>query len=138
LAVRTLDDILNENKPTATVKTAFDEIYLTALRASIEGSNRAEEMNNFRRFMRTILGGLAKLYLSLSQTSLAELLNVAEDEVASLLGYLHSVLDVPTDSSEPNRLLHVSFRYFLHGDICCRDASLYVSPNKLRRRSKRG
>jgi hypothetical protein len=110
LAARRLDDRLNANKPSLfTAKTALDEIYLTVLRSSIEGSDTAKEMNNRGCYVRGIFGSLATLYLSLSHTSLAKLRNIVENEVVRLLGRLHSILDVLTNSSEPIRLLLVSF-----------------------------
>jgi hypothetical protein len=109
-----------------TTDSALDDIYLTVLRASIDGSYTTEEKDGMHHFMRTILGSIAILYSSLSQTSLALLLNVNEFEVAGVLNDLRSILDVPDEPNQPLRLHHASFRDFLLSNIRCHDANFHV------------
>ncbi|RFN43647.1 g-protein beta wd-40 repeats containing [Fusarium flagelliforme] len=60
-----------------------------------------------------LLGALVLVTTPLSLTSLSSLLSIDIDTISFWLSYLHGVLDVPSGSQKPIRLLHKSFSDFL-------------------------
>ncbi len=126
-AARRLDEVLRASSSApSTAESALDEIYLTVLRSSADGDYTDEEVKELHHLMRNVLGSIASLFSSLSPASLAMLLGIDEDEIAGILGTMHSILDVPNDSNQPIRLHHASFRDFLFSSSRCRDVDYYV------------
>lgn len=66
--------------------------------------------------LRQILGAIILLATPLPARGLAALLGIDEDDVNHWLRNFHAVLHIPSDPSEPIRLLHKSFSDFLLGD----------------------
>ena len=62
---------------------------------------------------REVVGPIVVLRSPLSVTALANLLDLAVEDVRCRLDSLHSVLHIPSDEKQPIRLLHLSFRDFL-------------------------
>lgn len=65
------------------------------------------------RVLRIILGGIVVLASPLSVPTLAQILDISEQDIEVKLDVLHSVLSVPETVDVPVRLLHQSFRDFL-------------------------
>jgi hypothetical protein len=65
---------------------------------------------------RVIVGSIVVFAEPLSISSLAELLNLPQDDIWSHLSSLHSVLHIPADFETPVRTLHLSFAEFLLSD----------------------
>ncbi len=130
-AARRLDNLLRENSSvSSTAESALDEIYLTVLRCSTQGDYTDEENKELQHLLQTVLGSITSLFSSLSQPSLASLLDIDEDEITSILGSLHFIIDIPSESDQPICLHHASFRDFLHNDSRCCDDSFYVDKQK--------
>lgn len=89
-------------------KSQLDQIYNPIL-AQIFADNSEEESGHQLQF----LGSLVLLANPLSASSLAALLSMDADDVTWWLPELHAVLDIPSESHKPLRLLHKSFSDFL-------------------------
>jgi hypothetical protein len=82
---------------------------LEQLLIDLSGREKAQVLDQFR----LIVGPIIILASPLSTCSLSQILNVTIDTIYNILDWLHSVLSVPSSSSSPVRLLHLSFRDFL-------------------------
>lgn len=60
-----------------------------------------------------VVGSIITLAAPLSATALERLLQRSAEDLTRLLGFLHSVLDIPSKRSSPIRLFHQSFRDYL-------------------------
>jgi hypothetical protein len=97
---------------TASQASILDRTYLPVLDQLLVDQDEAEQEELAREF-REIVGTIIILVDPLSTISLANLLNIAEEDVNDRLDLLHSVLSIPTNEDAPVRLLHLSFRDFL-------------------------
>jgi hypothetical protein len=61
----------------------------------------------------TVIGSVVLLAEPLSVKSLATLLQLSSPSITALLAHMHSVLHIPSNTSKPVKLLHLSFRDFL-------------------------
>ncbi|RYP54983.1 hypothetical protein DL768_000299 [Monosporascus sp. mg162] len=93
-------------------ESKLDATYLPVLDQMLVGLS-SREINETLQEFRDIVGSIVVLASPLSTSALARMLNMAQDTVDDRLDLLHSVLDVPSSSSSPVRLLHLSFREFL-------------------------
>ncbi|KAM3558271.1 hypothetical protein MY1884_004075 [Beauveria asiatica] len=94
----------------------FDQTYMPALNQMVQGLKGTARCNAIAEF-RKIVGSIVTLSSPLSVISLANLLGMAVERVDNRLQMLHSVLDIPTDSTTPVRIFHESFReYLVHFD----------------------
>ncbi|KAF3121134.1 hypothetical protein TWF569_002811 [Orbilia oligospora] len=97
----------------------MDRTYLTILeQLEYSPEESASDLQGWMQFckdFRTIVGTIVTLADPLNIRSLAYLLNITDDEVDSILRHLYSVLNVPSlsNSDQPVRLLHLSFKEFL-------------------------
>jgi hypothetical protein len=94
----------------------MEQTYLPVLQqmsATLTDTRDAELL--YREF-RVIVGSIVVIAEPLSISSLADLLNVPQDDIWCCLSSLHSVLRVPTDFETPVRTLHLSFSEFLLSD----------------------
>ncbi|KAF6807326.1 vegetative incompatibility protein het-e-1, partial [Colletotrichum musicola] len=91
-----------ENKP------QLDQIYDPILGQVFQNNDNAESSQQLQ-----FLGALVLLATPLSAASLASLLDTDIDDVNWWLPELHAVLDIPTGTDDPIRLLHKSFSDFL-------------------------
>ncbi|KAK6343713.1 hypothetical protein TWF730_011302 [Orbilia blumenaviensis] len=91
----------------------LDQTYLPVLKR-LEG-NHSEQPKRclFGQRFREIIGSIVVLADPLSIPSLANLLGKSQEDIATSLNDLHSVLNIPQDINVPVRLLHLSFREFL-------------------------
>ncbi|KAH6900410.1 vegetative incompatibility protein HET-E-1 [Thelonectria olida] len=97
---------------TKSQSSKLDTLYLPILSqqvAELSSSERAKVIDNFR----DIVGAIVTLAQPLPIPPLADLIDVAEEDIHTRLDLLHSVLSVPRTDDTPVRLLHISFRDFL-------------------------
>lgn len=85
----------------------------TGLKSRSE-DDKAHIIANFRE----VVGVIVFLAEPLSILSLSRLLQIPHRKIEARLSGLHSVLNIPTDSSLPIKLLHLSFRDFLDSHKC--------------------
>jgi hypothetical protein len=90
----------------------LDATYLPVLSQLTSGRNDRDKAEFLTEF-RDVVGPIVLLAQPLSARSLAELLNVENDDIEDQLMCLHSVLDIPLQVDAPVRLFHLSFREFL-------------------------
>jgi hypothetical protein len=90
----------------------LDKIYTGILRNAVPVNVIEDEKEVFCDLLRTVLGALAVLFLSLSVPSLVSLLGLPDHEVFDTLHNLHSMIDI-FNPCEPIRLQHASVRDFL-------------------------
>jgi hypothetical protein len=88
----------------------LDEIYAGVLRSALRPNLSADEQEMFGSSLSNLLATIAVLFSWLPAPGLAALLFSSETEVLDMLCDLHSVIDVPLDSSVPIRPHHASFR----------------------------
>ncbi|KAJ5808827.1 vegetative incompatibility protein HET-E-1 [Penicillium riverlandense] len=90
----------------------FDQTYLPALTQMIHGIKGSARRNSVSEF-KQIVGSIVTLTNPLAPAPLASLLGTSAECVNNRLQLLHSVLDVPSDTTSPVRIFHESFRDFL-------------------------
>ena len=76
--------------------------------------------------LKMVVGSIVTLLEMLSITALSDLLSMKVDSVQRTLGSLGSVLNIPSDTEEPIRLLHPSFRDFLLDKARCRHERFHI------------
>jgi hypothetical protein len=118
--------ILNSGKGIRNPEEELDQIYTKILSDSMSGDYYEEEKEMVFELFRTIVGAIMTLFNSVSTETLSKLLDKSRIEVEQTLSDLHSVLDVPQNSADPIRLLHLSFRDFLLTKERCQDPRLWV------------
>lgn len=95
-----------------TPDTYLNGLYDTLLEHSARKYPKHERKKLYKE-MRKTLGGIILLFSPLPAISLASLLDLQEQNVFQTLDDLHSIVDIPEDSTRPLRLHHPSFRDFL-------------------------
>ncbi|KAH9905203.1 hypothetical protein F4778DRAFT_769902 [Xylariomycetidae sp. FL2044] len=90
----------------------LDATYLPVLNQLITNLPDPEK-DEILSLFRYLVGSIVILSDPLSTAALSRLLAIHQDEISSHLDSLHSVLSVPSSSTLPVRLLHLSFRDFL-------------------------
>jgi hypothetical protein len=124
-AAKRLDMILESTTINAAEKH-LNEIYLTVLRHSISPDYTAEEAEELRCMLKTLLGSIVTLFSPLSTQSFSKLVNASKQEVDQTFSDLHAILDIPKDQTCPLRLHHPSFRDFLLNKERCDDLNFQV------------
>ena len=76
----------------------LDKIYTQVLEQSVVGDSDVQEREELAKMFREIVGPIVILFDILTPTSLAKLIDRSEREVLTVLGNLHSVLDIPRPS----------------------------------------
>src|SRR5215212_3717379 len=97
---------------TRSQESKLDATYLPVLNQLLIELSAREKEQVLKQF-RDIVGSIIILASPLSTHSLAQILGVSKDTIDDRLDLLHSVLSVPSSSSSPVKLLHLSFRDFL-------------------------
>ena len=97
---------------TANQVSRLDRTYLPILNQLFDDEDELHKDRQTSEF-REIVGSIVVLESPLSIASLAQLLNIAEEDISCRLDLLHSVLNIPIDKNMPVRLLHLSFGDFL-------------------------
>ncbi|KAI0129857.1 hypothetical protein BJ170DRAFT_578437 [Xylariales sp. AK1849] len=72
-----------------------------------------DEQREMLQQFRGTVGAIVILANPLSLFALTRLLDITSEDILGVLDLLHSVLNVPSSSKQPIRLLHLSFRDFL-------------------------
>jgi hypothetical protein len=90
----------------------FDQTYLPTLNQMIHGLKGSARCNAISEF-KQIVGSIVTLTDPLAAAPLASLLGISTECVNNRLQLLHSVLDIPSDTTFPVRIFHESFRDFL-------------------------
>lgn len=93
--------------------TQMNKTYLPVLQQFMRDDE--DESKEILEEFRDIVGVIILLSTPLSVDSLARLLQKPTHEISDLLEFLHSVLNVPSNTKNPARILHLSFRDFLVG-----------------------
>jgi hypothetical protein len=117
-AAKRLTTILNSSSIVSIMSKEHPEkhlnnIYITVLEHSISPDYMDEEKEELFSMLRHVLGSIVVLLSPLSTHSLSRLLDTPKNEVDQTLEDLHSILDIPTNQTQPLRLHHPSFRDFL-------------------------
>lgn len=88
--------------------------YLPVLSQLTDGQSLRMRDHTLRLFQ-SVVGPIILLYSTLSLSSLSKLLadDCDKDEIAGILGMLHSVLDIPLSDTDVIQTYHLSFRDFL-------------------------
>jgi hypothetical protein len=111
----------------------LDEIYLIVLRQSIPLDHTAEEAEELRRILKSLLGSIVTLFSPLSTQSLSKLISTSQMEVDQTLDGLHAILDIPKDQTYLLCLGHPSFRDFLLNKERCGDSNFQVGQKQAHR-----
>jgi hypothetical protein len=106
-------EILLESRPNTEPQKNLDNIYNTVILNAISPYYSEMEQEQSKVQLRLILGSLVILFSPLSVLSLSRLIKLPENDVEQVLEDLHAILDVPTESINPVRLHHPSFRDYL-------------------------
>lgn len=117
---------------TATTKPEeeLDKIYTMVLENSVNDNLDQQEKEEVYCLLRETLGTIVILFSPLPTLSLAELLHIRKEEVEQTMEDLHSILDIPKDSSRPVQLHHPSLRDFLLDSQRCSDVRFWVDQKK--------
>jgi hypothetical protein len=94
----------------------IEKTYLPVVEQLSATLSDSSDENKLYQDFQLIVGSIIAFAEPLSVSSLAALLNVSTDTIEPLLGYLHSVLQVPADFETPIRTFHLSFSEFLLSD----------------------
>jgi hypothetical protein len=90
----------------------FNATYRPVLDRLLRGQTKSKKSQLVKEFRETI-GVIIMLKSPLSVVSLSRLLQLSEKEINRRLRSFHSVLNIPSDSTRPVRIFHLSFRDFL-------------------------
>ena len=90
----------------------LDKTYLPILNYLFSDEDELDRERRTSEF-REVVGAIVLLESPLSILSLANLLNIPQDDISCRLDLLHSVLNIPAEENMPVQLLHLSFREFL-------------------------
>ena len=104
----------------------LDTMYTHVLESSLIAGRSAPDATKLCDRFREVVGPIVVLYDEFSISSLAQLLSTQASWVANCLNTLHSVLNVPKDSTSPIRLLHPSLRDFLLSKSRCGGKDFFV------------
>jgi hypothetical protein len=121
-----LEELLQGVDSKRAPELSLSHIYLTVLRAAARSEYSESEERRLSEFLKVILGTMAVLSAPLSGSCLARLLNLSDTGISRSLQSLHSILDIPDDSTQPIRLHHTSFRDFLLDRERCIDTRFWV------------
>ncbi|CAG7915736.1 unnamed protein product [Penicillium olsonii] len=108
----------------------LDKMYATVLQHSFLNSDEVKEAAQIRELFKRIVGSIMVLFDSLSACDLSKLIDQPTGNILSLLGCLHSVVDVSSGEGNVIRLLHPSFRDFVLDPMRCLDSSFFVDASQ--------
>ncbi|KAK4182362.1 quinon protein alcohol dehydrogenase-like superfamily, partial [Podospora australis] len=126
LAGERLARLISTERLPARAGTELDRMYMTVLEYSLNTKLDPGEMARTQELFRRVAGSVVVLFDALSPASLAMLLGEPKETIASPLGSLHSLLDVPEEEGRLIRLLHPSFREFLLDPQRCAITDFYI------------
>jgi hypothetical protein len=120
-AAKRLSMMLDGSTSASALEHQFNKIYITVLKTSVRDEYLEAEKEDMYALLRQVLGTIVALYSPLSVNSLCGLLYIPKVDIEQGLADLHAVLDIPTDTNQPPRLHHHSFRDFLINKERCSD-----------------
>jgi hypothetical protein len=82
---------------------------------------KIQENQQYYTTLRDVLGSSVTLFSPLSIEALSNVLLFQKRRVNRMLRYLHAILAIPTNNTQPLRLHHPSFRDFLLDKDRCSD-----------------
>jgi len=130
LTAERLSNLTATERMPARPEKELDLIYTTILEYSLNIRLDPNEMATIQELFHRIVGSIVVLFDALSPASLGMILAESEGKIASTLGSLHSLLDVPEQAGRPIRLLHPSFRDFLLDPHRCRSTRFSIDSKK--------
>ncbi|CAG9945162.1 unnamed protein product, partial [Clonostachys rosea f. rosea IK726] len=126
LAKRRIETLIKGYRSGAGPEKQLDQIYTAVLDNSIPKGIDEEEREEIYSTLKNILGSIVTLYSTLSQESLALLLNIPLDDIRETLNDFHTILNITNDTDRPIRLHHPTFRDFLLDRKRCNNDYLWV------------
>lgn len=108
---------------TAAVDCMYTQVLDSALARPGQRKELTERLTD--RF-KTIVGSIIALLEMLPMTALGDLLSIEVETVGHALSTLESVLNIPSDTKQPIRPLHPSFRDFLFDKARCGHKSFHL------------
>ncbi|KAE8354420.1 hypothetical protein BDV28DRAFT_147151 [Aspergillus coremiiformis] len=120
--------ILEDSDYPMTPQRELDEIYSRVLANAVSSDLEHENQALYTCFRR-VIGSIVVLLTPLSLQSISNLLGSHETDISQMLEDLHSILEIPEDSSAPLRLHHPTFRDFLLDRKRCQDSNFHVEKN---------
>ena len=118
-----LSDILERDSSDIKPEDELNSIYTKVLDDAIGGHLKQREKLKAYNRSREALGSIVTLFSPLPAYSLTQMLRM---DVGAMLGGLHSILDIPKDSTRTIRLHHPSLRDFLLSPQRCRNPNFWV------------
>lgn len=113
---------------TSTVQ--LDNMYTQVLKHSVLGESDQSSHERLSNRFRLVAGSVITMLDVLSIRDLARLLDISKAEVATTLGHLRSVLNVPEADGLPVRIFHPSFRDFLFDRRRCSQECFWVDEKR--------
>ncbi|KAK3301807.1 WD40-repeat-containing domain protein [Chaetomium strumarium] len=129
LAGDRLAQLISDERLPARAGTELDRMYTTVLEYSLSGSFDTQETARVQELFGRVVGSIAVLFKELSPDSLAMMVAEPRGKIKSMLGKLHSVVDVPEQEGRLIRL-HPSFREFLLDPQRCSNAMFRIDAKK--------
>ncbi|KAJ5740702.1 vegetative incompatibility protein HET-E-1 [Penicillium malachiteum] len=93
----------------------LDQIYLPVLEQMVNGLKSTTQSNAISEF-KLIVGSIITLVNPLGATPLVSLLDISTKKVNNRLQMLHSVLNIPINSTAPIRIFHKLFDFLIYPD----------------------
>ncbi|KAI0884183.1 vegetative incompatibility protein HET-E-1 [Annulohypoxylon maeteangense] len=126
LAKSRIKILINGYRSGAGPEKQLDLIYTNVLRNSIQQDYNEKEKEELYGMLREVLGSIVILCSPLSMESLAKLLAIPLDDIKDTLADLHTIFNIPPQTSYPLRLHHPTFRDFLLNKERCSDLDFWV------------
>ena len=117
--------VLRGNDAGGYATAKLDNMYIQVLLSGI-ASNSSEELAEYSKRFKYLVGSIVVLSNVLHVSALASLLSLSVKEVNATLAPLHALLHIPEDPGLPIRLVHPSFRDFLLDNRRCKEADFWV------------
>jgi hypothetical protein len=119
--------MLDGSTSASALEHQLNKIYITVLKTLVRDEYLEAEKEDMYTLLQQVLKTIVALYLPLSVNSLCRLLYLPKVDIEQGLADLYAVLDIPTDTNQPLRLHHPSFRDFLISKKRCSDID-FLSP----------
>ncbi|KAI1458975.1 vegetative incompatibility protein HET-E-1 [Annulohypoxylon moriforme] len=126
LAKRRIKILINGYRSGVGPEKQLDLIYTSVLRNSIQHDYNEKEKQELYVMLREVLGSIVILCSPLSMESLSRLLAIPLDDIKDTLADLHTIFNIPPQTSYPLRLHHPTFRDFLLNKERCSDLDFWV------------
>ena len=125
-----LSIILENNSKSALSLSELDTMYTTVLEHSIEKDIPGVVLQRLVQRFQQVIGSFINLFDVLSPQSLASLLDLPLEHIDVAFQPFHSLVYIPSDTRDPLRAIHPSFREFLLDDHRCLNSHFQVNPQQ--------